>query len=473
MPKWLLLSLCFLLLIAFFAVGVGVSGRQFEASGRIARNVSIAGFDVSGRTAQQAVEVLHRKWVPTLPGKIVLHAADKEWAVPPGLLGSRLLLEDAVARALRVGREGPLWDRTLARLGLSGPRNLEAACEVDESRVQEFLIEIAPQVNREPKNATVEIEGNEVHITPGVEGRVLEIEASRLGLCKALRNPNLQAFELKVDIQRPAVSEEELADIQVVLGTYTTPFNAGNKDRSHNLRLATEMLSGTVIPPGAELSVNAIVGPRLTEKGYRSAPIFVNGEVEPQTGGGVCQVATTLYNAALLANLQVLERHHHSRPVHYAPAGRDATVYYGQLDMRFKNTLSHALMVMGEVKAAKLTFWILGHREDQAKVSLRRTNLVTLPYARKEFLDPSLAAGTEKVEVKGRYGKKVTLWRIVTTRSGDRQEQRLHTDTYRPQNEIVKVGPPAPETSPPTPSILPTALPRLNRGAANSSEGAP
>jgi len=247
----------------------------------------------------------------------------------------------------------------------------------------------------------------------------------------------------------------------VVLGQYTTKFRPHQRDRTHNLRLAAAALNETVIKPGEVLSLNERIGQRLEERGYRPAPIFIEGEVTASTGGGVCQIASTTYNAALLANLDIVERHHHSRPVDYVPTGRDATVYWGQYDLKIRNNLSHAVLLLATVGESSLTMKFLGAAEDDYDVEITRSGLTRIGYSTQEVPDPELEEGTRKVEKEGRSGWRVTVHRKVTRNGKLVREQKLHDDYYPPQNEIVRVGtkkkPPAP--APPTPAPSPAPAP--------------
>lgn len=124
---------------------------------------------------------------------------------------------------------------------------------------------------------------------------------------------------------------------------FETPLLDKGKARMKNIRLSVKKVNGQVLAPGQEFSFNETVGPRTAQLGYRKAYIFVEGEKVEEVGGGICQVASTIYNAALAAGLEITERHAHPEPVEYARDGTDATVYYGKLDFRFKNTRDFAI----------------------------------------------------------------------------------------------------------------------------------
>src|SRR5690606_17886713 len=121
-----------------------------------------------------------------------------------------------------------------------------------------------------------------------------------------------------------------------IIGSYSTWFH-GSPARHQNISTALKSVNNTMIWPGEVFSFNDTTGPRTPERGYLPAPIILNGDYDVGYGGGVCQVSSTVYNAALAANLTILERHSHTRPVHYVPEGYDATVDYGWLDLKWQN----------------------------------------------------------------------------------------------------------------------------------------
>lgn len=148
------------------------------------------------------------------------------------------------------------------------------------------------------------------------------------------------------------------------LGSYTTKYNQWQTGRAHNVALAAKAIDGIVIHPGREFSFNGIVGSRNESRGYQNAPVIVEGEYQDGIGGGVCQVSTTVFNAALLANLEITERFAHSKPTGYVPNGMDATVYYGVLDFKFRNNYSSPVEIHASAENGKLDVSIWGRKDD-------------------------------------------------------------------------------------------------------------
>ncbi|MBE7561021.1 VanW family protein [bacterium] len=155
------------------------------------------------------------------------------------------------------------------------------------------------------------------------------------------------------------------------LGSFSTVYEGLGEERAGNIEKAASALNGIILKAGQTFSFNATLGRRDIDSGYDPAPAFIYGELEPTPGGGVCQVSSTLYNAALLSGFAILERHRHSQPVPYLPAGRDATVSYGSLDLRFRNPHDMPVKLVAEARDGRLSFAFLAPRPLATRYQLR------------------------------------------------------------------------------------------------------
>ncbi|MCE5237077.1 VanW family protein [bacterium] len=441
--KWIIYSLIALLLVLAVAAGaLSVSTSQFRKSDVIAQHVTIAGVDVGKLTNAEARQKLEAEWLPTLPQTVSVEVGGETRKLSCDKLGRQPQIEQAVAQAWRVGREGGLIAQLATRLRMMrSALDIPVKITVDETDMSAELVRLAAQVDREPVDASVTVSADDdVTVVPGKPGVKLDRKASAATLTDALTQLSQEPVKLASAEAQPRVSAQDLAHLEVVLGSYHTPYNSGKVDRTHNLGLAIQAINKTIVMPGEEFSTDKTIGPRIAERGFREAPIFQDGEVTPATGGGICQIATTIYNAALFAGLDVVERHHHSQPVTYAPAGRDATVYAGQLDLRFRNTTGFPILILGSVGGGEVSLKIIGKREANRKVRLERSGLASIPYDTKEMPDPTLDLGKRKVDKPGRKGIKVTVTRVIVQPDGKEKRETLHSDVYRPQTEVIHVG---------------------------------
>lgn len=159
--------------------------------------------------------------------------------------------------------------------------------------------------------------------------------------------------------QKSIPDNKQEASEETVIGSYQTTILDTDSCRVRNIRIAAQEINRYALQPGEIFSFNDVVGRRVPENGYKKAKIIVKGKREEGTGGGVCQLSTTLYNAVENSGLEVVERHSHSKDVHYVPHGRDATVVYGSKDFKFRNSMSYPVQIRARVKNGTVSVSIL------------------------------------------------------------------------------------------------------------------
>ena len=315
----------------------------------------------------------------------------------------------------------------------------------------ENFIEI-PVVNKEPEAIDIDKIHSEVYkepqnayytkdpftVYPEVEGVDFDVEAA-----KELLKEDKDEYVIKLTITEPEITLDEIGTeaFPDQLSTFTTRYDVSDVDRSTNLRLASEKINGTVLKPGETFSYNKTVGARTIAAGYKNAKVYESGKVVDGIGGGICQVSSTLYNAALLANLEIVERRNHQFVTSYVGAGRDATVVYGQTDFKFKNTRKYPIRIVVTTNAGILKISIFGIKEENEYTFKFNTKTVSsIPYTTQYIEDSSLPAGTEKVEQKGANGlitetyiTKMLDGKVVST-------ELLSRDTYSAMTRIIRRG---------------------------------
>ena len=196
------------------------------------------------------------------------------------------------------------------------------------------------------------------------------------------------------------------------LGSFDVPLRDDPAERT-NILLSAQAVDGVVVPPGGEFSFNDQVGERTPERGFQDGLMFDQGRVVRGTGGGICLVATGLYNAALQAGLEITERHAHSGVVSYAPPGCDAGIVYGQEDFKFRNTTPRPLVIRAEPSDDAVTIQLFGQTPPPGRsVVVKPTSLDFIPYAVETKPDPTLPPGQSVVDQKPRSGYHVTVTRF-------------------------------------------------------------
>lgn len=248
------------------------------------------------------------------------------------------------------------------------------------------------------------------------------------------------------------------------LGTFYTSYASSGYNRSNNVELATRTINDLVLMPGEVFSYNAALGQRTAAKGYLPAGVYVGGKVSTDYGGGICQVSSTLYNAVLLADLEVLDRTCHYFYPGYVPPGQDATVSWGAPDFKFKNNRDYPIRIVGSAGSGDLTVSIYGLRKDddyEVKIESYTTGYIS-PSTEYED-DPSLPEGTTRVVEGGSSGRRSETYKIYYKNGEEVSKTLVSSDTYRPHNTVVKRGTgAAPE---PEPSSEPVETPQENNNS--------
>ena len=219
---------------------------------------------------------------------------------------------------------------------------------VDRDKLKRYLLRIKDYTDRPAAAARPKVvssapddDGTEqvpATIIPGHDGEALDVNASVDRIQHAIQSqPTTTHIQLVMVTKHAPAVVQDLTGIDSRIGYFVTRFNPGDVGRTQTVRRAIELIDKTVVPPGAVFSINQAVGERTAERGFGQGHVFVDGHMEIQLGGGMCQVATTMFNAAMIANLKIVERHQHVRTIPYASPGRDATVYWGSKDFKFQN----------------------------------------------------------------------------------------------------------------------------------------
>lgn len=279
---------------------------------------------------------------------------------------------------------------------------------------------------------------------------------------------NEYTIPLKITI--PNITTDKLGSeaFPDLLGSYSTKYDGGNSDRTTNLRLAVGKLNGTVVNPGQTFSYNATLGERSIAAGYKEAKVYQGGKVVDGIGGGICQISSTLYNAVVYANLEVVSRRNHGFMTSYASAGRDATVVYGAIDFKFKNTRKYPIKIVGSVKNGIAKIDIYGVKEDpEYKVEFQTSVTDTIPYTVTYIDDETLPVGKEVVEQKGANGCKSVTYKVLYLNGAAVSKKMLSSDRYNAMERVIRRGAATQTTEPvqqpatvePTPQPTPEPTP--------------
>lgn len=295
---------------------------------------------------------------------------------------------------------------------------------------------IHEEVYKKAQDAYIVEEPFEVH--PEAQGVDFDVEAA-----KEILKEDKEEYVIPLIITEPKVTLDQLGEeaFPDLLGTFTTRYDVSDVDRTTNLQLACQKINGTVVLAGETFSYNEVVGARTVAAGYKNAKVYEAGQVVDGIGGGICQISSTLYNAVLYANLEIVERRNHQFVTSYVPAGRDATVVYGSTDFKFKNTRQYPIRVVATANAGIATISIYGIKEEEEYTFKFNTKTIsTIPYQTQYIDDSTLPKGSEVVKQKGTNGlitetyiSKYLDGKLIST-------ELLSRDTYSAMTRIVRRG---------------------------------
>ncbi len=317
---------------------------------------------------------------------------------------------------------------------------LEAVVSINESGEPNWQ-EIRDRVYVEPKDAeyVYNAETKTTDLVGETVGYSLDIEKMRRDYQNSNENVLVfEADEILPEITAANIQEKMFPDL---LSSYTSWYNSNETNRTNNLKLAAAAINGTVVMPETQFSFNGVVGERTEEAGYMEATIYTKDGMTDGLGGGICQVSSTLYCAALFADFDIVERWNHSYTVSYVDLGRDATVSYGWLDFRFANNYDNPILITTSAVNGMLTIEIHGTKVDNISVSLRHEQVEKLEPEIKIERDDTLGSEEYKLESKGKAGYIIKTYKSVTINGEYLGEELIHTDTYDPLNGLAKVGP--------------------------------
>lgn len=322
---------------------------------------------------------------------------------------------------------------------------------LEDINTNESYIEI-PVINKIPETIDIEKIYEEIHkevqdayytkdpftIHPEVEGVDFDLEKA-----KEILKEDKEQYEIALTITKPKITTSQIGSeaFPDLLATYSTNYDASNRDRTTNLRIACQKINDKVILPGEIFSYNKALGERTPAAGYKYAKVYENGAVVDGIGGGICQISSTLYNSVLMSNMEATERRNHQFVTSYTPAGRDATVVYGLTDFKFKNTRTYAVKIKASISNGIATVSIYGIKEEnEYKVSFSTKTISTIPYTTKYVEDSNLESGKEKISQKGTNGIITETYIIKSLNGKVVSSKLLSKDTYNAMQRIIVRG---------------------------------
>src|SRR3954467_4103694 len=356
----------------------------------------------------------------------------------------------APVRLTLAGTKFTIQPRRIATL-LELPDNGRRDLRIGGRGADAWFGKLAQHVDHPPVDATWAITSQGIHAVPDRPGHSLHVPKRAIVLLHAVlvTDPSLRQGALVAQTTHAERTTREAQALQIrgLVSSYET-FYGGDPNRVHNVQLVAHLVDGHVIAPGTTFSFNDATGARTADKGFRVAPVIINGELKTGLGGGVCQVSTTVFNAAYEAGLPITSRTNHALYISHYPQGRDATVNYPDTDLKFVNDTAHWLLLRTYVGSDSLTVGLYGapqHRRVETTAAPLR--FVSPPPVQKT-VDATLEPGTTVVDESGVPAQATSVERKVYSPSGKLLSDSTWYSSYRSEPRGTRVGPPKPKAPP-------------------------
>ncbi len=415
----------------------------YKNRNKILPGVSAFGVELEGLKKEEVQEILQPIVSKMIDSPRILVFEDKEFKfIPHKELDAFIDLNRVVEETYAIARTGNVFKRIKDRIVVwRKGYEVPFQAEFNPQKFEDFQNKIGSLVNLMSSDAYVD--GNRI-----IESRIgvkLDLEKFKEEITESLNNLDEEkyVFNIPVITVNPKITTqnilEELA-IYEKLGTYSTSLKNKEENTIYNIKLASKAINGVLIKPQEIFSYNKYVGPAEKADGYKEGIIISNGKFVNGYGGGICQVSSTLYNTALLANLQIVKRYNHSiygDATKYVPLGRDAAVFYGSKDLKLKNNLDREIVIFAKVFGDTLQVDIFGKNEDKAEVEIITKDKKVIDYQIIRKKDPNLEPDQELVVQDGIPGYRIKSYRIIR-KDGEEKIDFLAEDAYRSVPMIIK-----------------------------------
>nr|WP_300840126.1 VanW family protein [uncultured Acetatifactor sp.] len=443
--KWIK-KVCFPTAVFVCVLMIGVTVKAQE-SAVVKKGIFAGDIDLSGMSEAEARQAVTDYVEELKETEITLLASgDTEVAVTAGDLGITWANPELVSEALEVGTRGNVIERykTLKDLehdNLVYPIQLSFNLQM----ISDILLEKCVQYDVQAMDATLTRENGEFQVVEGKTGYTLDVETSIDKVNKFLTEEwdhTACTIALDVDVTEPRGKAEELAQVKDVLGTFTTSYASSGSNRSQNVANGANLINGTLLYPGDEFSAYECVAPFTKANGYYMAGSYMNGKVVDSLGGGICQVSTTLYNAVLLAELEVTERFNHSMIVTYVEPSADAAIAEGLKDFKFVNNLEYPVYIEGSTSNKHITFTIYGKETRASDREVRYESKVlevNQPPADIIYPDPGQPIGYIVYD-SAHVGYKAELWKVVLEGGKEVSRTQVNSSSYKMVPRSATVG---------------------------------
>ncbi len=444
-----------LFIIAIILISQLLLDNGVISSDKFYDNTSINGFDVSGMTKDDVVQMISSKFLKDREDlEIKLKYQDKEWTLTGSDFPINNNIEPYIDEIYNIGRKGSISEK------VSTVRNIKTNGLIQNVSYTSSLVGFDDKINEIIAEINIDPVSPSINFNPNSDKEMFTLIEGKNGLMvdKELlykKIDNAFNFSKKIEVEIPTCdvlfedNGAELLKNTKLRSSFSTDYSSSTDDRKNNVKVALSNFNGKIIQPGEEISFNETIGETTEENGYKKAKIILNGVYVDGYGGGVCQASTTLYNALILSDLEILEVNPHSLPVSYVPLAFDAMVSDGYSDLKFKNNLDYPIYIKTWGDNKKVYVEIYGQPLDEGMEIKRRAEFVsTIPHEGDQIVKDVNGEYSDKITYKGEY------LRIKYPREGYHSkaylsyyineeliaEKLIRDEIYKPQKGLVIEG---------------------------------
>ncbi|GAA0863125.1 VanW family protein [Paraclostridium tenue] len=359
--------LIIIVIVYSFLLGFSSKSMALSKDNVIYKNIYIEDIDVSSLNTKDAINLVKSKYKEKA---IKLTYENKTYTLNPQDIDLSFNIDKAVKKAYLHTRNDDIFKNIKRKfnLRLKDKFKIKLVSTYNEYKLSSIINNICKDIDIETIDATINIDDNgSIKRTKSKNGKKVNKVKLKETIYDMIVNKNLSDISIPVDITNPKISTENVNSINAVLGQFSTTFNH-TTSRGSNINIAGKSTSNKLIMPHDEFSYNKSTGSRTWHNGYKTAKVIIGGKYVDGEGGGVCQVSTTIYNAALISGMDITEVHNHTFASRYAPIGRDAAVSYGYTDFKFQNPLKHPIYIKNIVNNGVITSKIYGCIKDKEKI---------------------------------------------------------------------------------------------------------
>ena len=441
--------LCVLFLVGFVFAGQHLFIADDANEDIVDKGVYIGGIDIGGMSAQEATDAFNAYIEELRAEKITLIGPKGNIELTLDDMGLTANVEAVVRKATGTAKASNLITRFMLLKDLEGDNIvIDMGLSIDKQATANLIHNQSNKLNIEAVDWDLKRSNDKFTIVEGKAGEAVDIVASVNALsdyiAKEWQNGVLKDVQFTLDshVVNPRGSEEELSLVKDLMGSFSTSYKSSGSNRAKNVENGCSKINGTLLYPGDTLSAYALTSPFTIKNGYREAASYANGETVTSVGGGICQVSTTLYNAAIRAELKITQRNAHSMTVSYVKLSEDAAIAGTYKDLRFRNDYDYPIYVEGVCKNKTITFNIYGHETRDPNRTIRfESETISEDNPPTQYtLSSSQDVGYYKVTRSAHIGYKAKLWKIVTVNGVDTEKIQMNQSNYSSSCQKVTIG---------------------------------